>query len=175
MKKYLFYFIVIVAALSACSPRELTNKEAADLLRKEFNYPQPFEYELNLVDPLVARKVAETNLVETGMVTVLESWSPAQAADPKISFTEQGKKFFIGTPKDRKAGNAAIVKLADIDLAQVLEVKKIDDQHAELSYTTAFTNITPFSVLVNRPYDKPETRTASFTFTDGKWQLNSNP
>ena len=171
-----FYPSIVFAGMvlfSACSTKELSKEEATAQIRQQFKYPKAFEYELNLVDPLAARKVAESNLDESGFVIVKQSWSPAEAAEPKITFTDKSKSFLLGVPADRKEGRAALVKLADVDIAEVNDIRKTDNNHAVVAYTTVFKNVTPFSVLVDRSYSEAEQNEATFTLIDGKWQLDA--
>lgn len=157
--------------LAGCGSKELDRGSALELLKKEKDYPRMVEYDIFCADPAHARKLLDAGLEEKGLVTVQRTQKLSDAGSPRISFTEAAKPYLLPTvEKDRKL-DIQKVRLAEEVLQSVVSVQPSGEgKSGDVVYETAYTRLTPFSVLRTNPTDK-KTHTARFVLTGNGWQI----
>lgn len=174
MKKLTAILLSISFFIISCSKKELSREEAAVLIKKEMKYPKTFDFEINRVDPVQARRVLEAGLEEEGLLTVQRSQKLKDIGKPLIHFTSKAQPFFLSKPNENPE-KVQTVKLADEEFAAITGIKASNDgKSAVVEYITEYKNITPFADLVNHDLTKPETHKAYFSLYDDGWRLEKN-
>ncbi len=171
MKK-LTVIILIVGLISGCSSKELSREEASRIIKKEMQFPKVVDYDILCGDPVHARKVIGAGLEEKGLVTVQRTQKLKDIGKPLISFTEKAKPYLLPTPEKDKKFEIQKVKIAEEEFVNVTGIQMSeDDKNAIAEYTTAYKNVSDFSALINRDYNKPDTHKAYFALYDDGWRL----
>ena len=98
-----------------------------------------------------------------GLVTGQHTQKLADVGKPLIGFTENAQPFLLATPTKDKATDVQKVKVADADLVEVTGIQTENDgKKAIVEFTTAYENVTPFSVLTTIDFSGKATRKARF-------------
>jgi hypothetical protein len=164
----IFYLLIL-----GCTSKELSREEASRLIRQQGRYPKVIDYDIYCSDPKYAKKAIDAGLESEGLVTVQRTQRLADVGNPLISFTERAKPYLLATPPKDKAADVQKVKLADADLVEVTGVQTVNDgKNAIVEYTTAYKNLTPFSVLASTNFKQQTSRKANFSLYDDGWKLN---
>lgn len=171
MKK-LTIIILIAGIISGCSSKELGREEASGIIKKEMQFPKVVDYDILCGDPVYARKVIDAGLEEQGLVTVQRTQKLQDIGKPLISFTDKAKPFLLPTPEKDKEFEIQKVKIADEEFVNVTGIQMSEGgKNAVAEYTTTYKNVSDFSTLINRDYNKPDTNKAYFTLYDDGWRL----
>ncbi|MET6998681.1 hypothetical protein [Chitinophaga defluvii] len=169
--KTILIFITGLLLVAGCNEPKLDNAMAADILKAEQRYPRAVDYDLYCADPTHARRVLEGGLEEKGLLTVARSQELGDAGAPLIQLTAAAKPYLLETSDKDKAIHVQKVKLADEVLDNVQSVSLADDgKSATVSYSTCYTNFTPFNVLRTAPKDN-KAYTVAFILTNKGWQV----
>ncbi|NCI46681.1 hypothetical protein [Sediminibacterium soli] len=164
-------FGLVVLFLTSCSQLKLEKEEVASVIRTEKNYPKVYEYEINMTDPASARKLLDAGLEAEGLVTVDKTQKLKDAGQPIVHFMEKAKPYLLRI--DEKYDNVQVVKVADMDLAEVTSIQlQEDNKNATVEYTVAYKNITPFAKLMKRDLSVKKTERASLFHFDTGWKLD---
>lgn len=164
-------FGIAIFLLASCSQTKLEKEEAASVIRAAKNYPKVYEYEINMTDPASAKKLLDAGLEGEGWVTVDKTQKLKDAGQPIVHFTEKAKPYLIRI--DEKYDNVQVVKVADIDLAEVTGIQlQEDSKSATVEYTVAYKNITPFAKLMKRNLSEKETQRTNLSYFDTGWKLD---
>lgn len=162
---------IAIFLLASCSQTKLEKEEAASVIRAAKNYPKVYEYEINMSDPASAKKLLDAGLEGEGWVTVDKTQKLKDAGQPIVHFTEKSKPYLIRI--DEKYDNVQVVKVADMDLAEVTGIKiQEDNKSATVEYMVAYKNITPFAKLMQRDLSEKKTERANLSYFDSGWKLD---
>lgn len=162
---------IAVFCLVACSHTKLDKDHATTVIRSAKAYPKVYEFEINTVDPISAKRVLDAGLEETGMVTVDRTQKLRDIGQPLVHFTDKAKPYLLRVDSHYKQDQ--IVKVADMDLGEVTGIQMRDDgKTAIVEYTVVYKNLTPFAKLVHRDFTRSETKRASLTLFDTGWKLD---
>lgn len=160
-----------ILLMASCSQTKLEKEEAASVIRTEKNYPKVYEYEVNVSDPASARKLLDAGLEAEGLVTIDKTQKLKDAGQPIVHFTEKSKPYLIRI--DEKYDNVQVVKVADMDLAEVTGIQlQEDNKSATVEYTIAYQNITPFAKLMKRDLSEKKVERATLSYFDTGWKLD---
>lgn len=164
-------FGLAILLMASCSQLKLEKEEAASAIRAAKDYPKVYEYEINMTDPASARKLLDAGLEGEGLVTIEKTQKLKDAGQPIVHFTEKAKPYLIRI--DEKYDNVQVVKVADIDLAEVTGIQlQESNKSATIEYTVAYKNITPFAKLMKRDLSEKKTERASLSHFDTGWKLD---
>lgn len=162
---------IAIFLLASCSQTKLEKEEAASVIRAAKNYPKVYEYEINMSDPASAKKLLDAGLEGEGWVTVDKTQKLKDAGLPIVHFTEKSKPYLIRI--DEKYDNVQVVKVADMDLAEVTGIKiQEDNKSATVEYMVAYKNITPFAKLMQRDLSEKKTERTNLSYFDSGWKLD---
>ena len=164
---------LIFAAIlfASCGQLKLEKEEAASVIRTAKNYPKVYEHDINMSDPVSARKLLDAGLEEAGLVTIDRTQKLKDAGQPIVHFTEKAKPYLIRI--DEKYNNVQVVKVAEVDLEEITGIQLLEDKKsATVEYTIAYKNITSFAKLMKRDLSKKETRRADLSYFDTGWKLD---
>lgn len=164
--------MIFAIVIGGCKSKELIREEALRLIQEAKQYPQVIGYDLYCGDPHHAKQVLDAGLESAGLLTVQRTQKLGEIGSPLIHFTDKAQSYLLPTPESDKSSNIQKVKLADEELGEVTGIKTGQSEKAAVvEYTTAYKNLTPFSVLVPTNFKKNATRTASFSLYDDGWRL----
>ena len=164
-------FGLVVLFLTSCSQLKLDTEEAASVIRTAKNYPKVYEYEINMTDPTSARKLLDAGLEAEGLVTIDKTRKLKDAGQPIVHFTEKAKPYLIRI--DEKYDNVQVVKVADMDVAEITGIQlQEDNKSATVEYTVAYKNVTPFAKLMKRDLSEKKTERTSLSNFDTGWKLD---
>lgn len=162
---------LVLLLMASCSRTKLEKEEAASVIRSEKNYPKAYEYEVNVTDPASVRKLLDAGLEAEGLVTIDNTQKLKYAGQPIVHFTEKAKPYLIRI--DEKYDNVQVVKVADMDLADVSGIQlQEENKSATVEYAIAYKNITPFAKLVKRDLSQKKTERANLSHFDTGWKLD---
>lgn len=160
-----------ILLMASCSQTKLEKEEASSAIRAEKNYPKVYEYEVNVSDPASARKLLDAGLEAEGLVTIDKTQKLKDAGQPIVHFTEKAKPYLIRI--DEKYDNVQVVKVADMDLAEITGIQlQEDNKSATVEYTIAYKNITPFAKLMKRDLSEKKVERATLSHFDTGWKLD---
>lgn len=163
--------LLICIGLGACSKKKLTKDEALILLAKEKGYPRTIDFEIFTADPAHAKKLLDANLENDGYVRIQRTQKLGDVGNPLVNFTEKAKPFLLPVSDEELKVFVQKVKIADENIMEIESI--MEDRNAgtmEVSYTTNYSNRTPFAVLVKNT-DKPKNLLATFKNDGEKWVL----
>lgn len=170
MKTMIIYFALILL-VAGCGRPELDTATAFKILQEQKDYPRTVDYDLYCADPAHARRVLDAGLEDKGLLTVKRTLKLGDTGAPIISFTAAAKPYLLPTPEKEKAIQVQKIKLAEEILEAVSSVSTAEDgKRATVTYTTHYTNFTPFNILRSAPKDH-KTYTVSFVRTDKGWAV----
>lgn len=156
----------------SCNQSELSNQEAATIIRSEKGYPKVYEFEINTADPAVAKRLLDAGIETNGMVSIDRKQKLKDIGKPVIHFTEKAKPFLVENPSGAHDANIQKVKIADVDLGEVTGISiENGGKTAIVNYTVQYRNISPFSKLVKRDLSNPESQQDIFVLYDSGWKL----
>lgn len=164
---------LVILFMASCSQVKvkLEKEEAVSAIRAAKSYPKVYEYEINMTDPASAKKLLDAGLEAEGLVTVDRTQKLKDARQPIVHFTEKAKPYLIRI--DEKYDNVQVVKVADMDLAEVTGIQlQNDNKSATVDYTVAYKNITPFAKLMKRDLSEKKTQRTSLSYFDTGWKLD---
>lgn len=171
MKTIIILFTTMLFMV-ACGEPELDKATAMNMLEAEKKYPRTVDYDLYCADPTHARKVLEAGLEEKGLLTVQRTQKLGDVGAPLIQLTETAKPYLLPTPEKDKAIHVQKVKLADEVLEAIQSITLSENgKSATVSYSTRYTNFTPFNVLRIAPNDNKR-YTMQFVLTNKGWQVD---
>ncbi len=174
MKNALLTLFATLILMAGCSDdkRELSREEAMNIIKQETTYPKVIDYDLFCGDPEFAKKVLDAGLETQGLLTVQRTQKLGDVGKPIIQLSGKAQPYLLPTPEKDKSINIQKVKLAEEELKEVTGIKMMEDgKTAVAEYTTTFSNVTPFSELVNTDFKKENTRQATFSLYDDGWRL----
>lgn len=166
--------LLICIGLGACSKKELTKDEALVLLTREKGFPRTIDFDIFTADPKHAKKMLDMSLENDGYVMVQRTQKLGEIGKPLISFTEKAKPFLLPVSDEDLRNSIQKVKIADETIVEITGIR--EDRNAgtvEVSYTTNYTNATPFAVLVKN-IDKPKNLLGTFKIEGENWILLRN-
>lgn len=170
MKTTIILFVAMLL-LVACGKPELDKATAMHILEAEKRNPRTVDYDLYCADPTHARKVLEAGLEEKGLLIVQLTQKLGDAGAPLIQLTETAKPYLLPTPEKDKAIHVQKVKLADEVLEAIQSITFSEDgKSAIISYSTHYTDFTPFNVLRTAPNDNKR-YTVQFVLNNKGWQV----
>lgn len=172
MKKLAIFVTIYTVILGGCTSKELSREEAFRLIQQGKRYPQLLDYDIYCGDPQHAKKVIDVGLEAQGLVTVQRTQKLGEIGSPLIHFTDKAQSYLLATSESDKSSNIQKVKLADEELVEVTGIKTGQSgKDAVAEFTTAYKNLTPFSVLVPANFKQQATRKANFALYDDGWRL----
>lgn len=159
--KSILFLLLTSTVVAGCGVQELRKEDVAAMICKKLQFPKTFSYEINRIDPASAEKLISLGLEAQGLVSVKKILRLDEIGKPIIKFAEKAKPFLLPTPDDKNPDDVQVVKVADIDFAEVT-VLKLESQLnlARVDYTIVYKNITPFAALIKKDLTKPEFRSA---------------
>ena len=177
MKKLAVLLSITCLLFEACnSKQELSREEALSQIKKERNYPKVIDYDVYCGDPKYSNKVLDAGLEAEGLVTVQRTQKLVDAGKPLIGFTAKADVFLLPTPPQDKNSLIQKVKLADVDVVEVTNIRKNESGNkAVVDYTTTFKNVTPFAKLTTADFSKTKANKAYFALGDEGWKLEKKP
>lgn len=178
MKNALLTLFAALILIAGCSDdkRELSREEAMNMIKQEAQYPKVIDYDIFCGDPEFAKKVLDAGLETQGLLTVQRTQKLGDVGKPIIQLSGKAQPYLLPTPEKDKSINIQKVKLAEEELKEVTGIKMMEDgKSAVAEYTTTFSNVTPFSELVNTNFKKENTRQATFSLYDDGWRLEKKP
>lgn len=170
--KGILCLLLISAAVAGCGVQELRKEDVSKMIRRKLKFPQTFSYEINKVDPENAKKLMNAGLEAEGFVSIKKILTLNEIGKPIIQFAEKSEPFLLPTPAGKSADNVQVVKVADIEFAEVT-LMKLETQFnfARVEYTLVYKNITPFAALIKKDLTRPELRHAILTKHNTGWVL----
>lgn len=172
MKKLAILITIYAVILGGCTSKELSREEAFKLIQQGKNYPQLLDYDIYCGDPQHAKKVIDAGLEAQGLLTVQRTQKLGDIGSPLIHFTDKARAYLLPTSESNKSSNIQKVKVADEELVEVTGIKTGQlGKDAVVEFTTAYKNLTPFSVLVPTNFKQQATRKANFALYDDGWKL----
>jgi hypothetical protein len=177
MKKLAIILSITSLLFQGCnSKQELSREEALSKIKKERNYPGVLDYDLYCGDPKYSRKVLDAGLESEGLVTVQRTQKLIDAGRPLIGFTAKAQTFLLPTPPQDKSSLIQKVKLADVDVVEVTNIRKNGSGNkAVVDYSTTYKNVTPFAKLTTVDFTKTKANKAYFALGDEGWKLEKKP
>lgn len=173
MKKSILLFTLYSALIAGCTSKQLSREKAFKLIQQGKHYPQLLDYDIYCGDPQHAKKVLDAGLEAQGLLSVQRTQKLADIGSPLIHFTDKATPYLLPTPACDKASNIQKVKVADEELVEVTGITTGQSgKDAVAEYTTAYKNLTPFSVLVPTNFNQKANRKANFTLSDDGWKLD---
>jgi hypothetical protein len=174
MKKLSIILSLACLLLAGCGPKELSKDEALELLKSDKKYPRVIDYDIFTADPVHAKRALDKGLEAAGLLKVERTQTLSEIGNPLILFTEKAKPYFLPAAPGQRA-SVQKVKIAEENIKEVKEViKDYLDKSVVVVYTTEYTNITPFSTLLDNGSEKIKQRTADFHRTDDGWVLEKH-
>lgn len=172
MKKLLLIFLLAIV-FSSCSPKkELSKDEAARIIKENMKYPLVIDYDIYCSDPESARKIIDGGVEQAWLVTVQHTQKLSDAGRSLVEFTDKAKPYLLPTPEKDREVHVQKVKLAEEDLADVTNIKIMDDgKKAIAEYTTVYKNVSGFSGLTDINLNQSHTRTANLALYDDGLKL----
>jgi hypothetical protein len=162
---------VAVFLLASCGQVKLDKDQAAAVIRTARQYPKALEYDVNMTDPVSARKLLDAGFEEEGLVTIDKTQKLIDIGKPIVHFTEKAKPYLIRL--DPKYDNVQVVKVADMDLGEITGIQLLaEEKRAIVEYTIQYKNINPFAKLLQRDLTKPTTQRAGLSFFDSGWKMD---
>jgi hypothetical protein len=172
MKKLTYIFTFVVFSMMGCNTDKLDPQTAVDLIQQEYQYPQLLEHNIFCADPKHARKVLEAGLEEQGLVQVQRTQHLQDVNEPLITFTEVAKPYFLPVSEKDKGSRVQKVKIADEEFSKINNIRISDSgKNAVADYTTVYTNVTPFSTLLNKTLPNEKQHQAYFSLTNKGWKI----
>ena len=130
------------------------------------------DYDIYCSDPNHARKLLIAGLEKDGLVKIQQKQKLIDIGKPLIFFTEKAKLYLLPTPEKDKAIQIQKVKLADADVAEIINIADAEDRKtAVVEYTTVYTNISPFTALVNLDFKVPKKSIIYLSLRDNQWKI----
>ncbi len=175
MKKLLFILLSLGVALAGCNYAQTPTKdEVLQVLNKELEYPRVIDYEIFCSDPAHARKLVDAGLETDGLVLVQKTQKLKDSGNPLVQFTEKANPYLLPTPEKDKALNIQKVKIADEEISEISISPDGDDSNTVwVEYSTAYKNITPFSVLMKKGLKDPVKRKVKLALSEDGWVLKN--
>lgn len=173
MKKLIIILSIFYLLIAACTQKEeLTRGKASGIIKEGMKYPRVIDYDIYSSDPEFAKMAINKGLEKDGLVIVQRTQRLGDAGKPLVEFTSKAQPYLLPTSEKDKAIHVQKIKLADEDLVEVTGITTMEDgKQAVAAYTTAYKNVSNFSVLTDINFKKPTTRKAKFTLYDDGWRL----
>jgi hypothetical protein len=173
MKKLLFTLILAGVTLSGCNQApKLTQDEALKIINIELKYPRVIDYDIFCSDPAQAKSLLDAGLETSGMVTVQKAQKLKDIGKPLVQLTEKANTYLLVTSDKDKALDVQKVKVADEEVKDLsINLDGENKNVVWVEYTTAYKNITPFSVLMKRNLNEQVRHKVQFSLTDNGWIL----
>jgi hypothetical protein len=163
--------MTILLITIGCNNEELDKATAAELIKKEYDYPKVVDYDIFCSDPEHAREVLKAGLEHKGMVIVQHTQKLRDAGKPLIAFTEKAKPYVISTSEEDKKYNIQKVKIADEAFENIKDIAiNSTGENAIVTYTTIRNN-TIFNSLFNKDLTTVKEHKAYFIRTKEGWQI----
>ncbi len=172
MKKVASILLLPCLLIVGCSSKKLDQKTVAEIIKKELGYPKILDYDIYCSDPKHAYKMLDAGLEKDGFVTIQQKQKLVEVGKPLISFTEKAKPYLLATSEKDKAIEIQKVKLADVDIAEIITTKEGEDgKTALVEYTTVYKKVSPFATLVNIDFNIPKKHTIYLSLYDNQWHI----
>lgn len=169
--KYLSLSILIFGLLSACKNQALQKEDALRLLKESGKYPLVHTYNIYTKDSEDGRKLLDAGLEKEGLVTVERNRKTGDNHAPVIEFTEKAKPYLLA-PDKGQLSSVQKVQTAKEVVDEIIAMKMNKEKTvAAISYTTKFTEVTPFSVLDKFGFATKQNYQAKFLLTKQGWKL----
>ena len=164
--------ICMLSLLMACGPKKLDESQALEIIKKEYSTPKFYDFKIYCADPKTAAKLLDAGLEQEGFVILKHSYSLMDVGKPLVAFTEKSKPYLLSTPEEDKKISVQLVKLADIKLGSITGIKTAEDGKSVIvDYYETYQNISPFSKITSKNFDKKNLKTAYFSLYDDGWRL----
>ena len=164
--------LACMLVVSCTSKKVLSKEDAFQKIQQGKQFPKVIEYDLYCGDPQQAKKVIDAGLETDGLLKVQRTQKLGEAGSPLIHLTDKAQVYLLPTPEKDKSSNIQKVKLGEEQLVEVTGITTSESgKDAVVEYTTAYKDLTPFSVLVATNYKQISSRKASFSFDDEGWKL----
>jgi len=167
--------VVLLSAflIAACtSTDELSREKASSLIKEAMKYPRVIDYDIYSADPEFAKMAIDKGLEKEGLISVQRTQKLRDVGKPLVEFTSKVQPYLLPTPEKEKAIHVQKVKLADEDLVEVTGIKTMEDgKQAVAEYTTAYKNVSAFSVLAGINFNETAIHKANFVLYDDGWRL----
>lgn len=175
MKKIALILLLPCLVVAGCNRKKLDQKIVVEILKKELGYPRLLDYDIYCSDPKHARKLLDAGLEKDGFVVIQEKQKLMDVGKPLIRFTEKAKPFLLPTSEKDKSVEIQKVKLADADVADIINIEESKDGKAAIvEFTTAYKNVSPFATLVNMNFKIPKKHVIHLSLHDNQWFIEKN-
>lgn len=175
MKKLITILFAVNIIMTGCNSKKLDKQTAKDAIKKEQAYPKILDYDIYCNDPEHARKMRDAGLEKEGLVIIQQTQKLSDVGKPIIEFTAKAQPYLLSTSEKDKTLNIQKIKLADEDLAEIISIKEDGSGNsAEVTYTTTYKNITPFSVLVNKDFNTTKEHKVNLALHEDNWQMEKS-
>jgi len=165
-------WLACILIVSCTSKKTLSKEDAFQKIQQGKQFPKVIDYDLYCGDPEQAKKVLDAGLETDGLLKVQRTQKLSEAGSPLIHLTDKAQVYLLPTPEKDKSSNIQKVKLGEEQLVEVTGITTSESgKDAVVEYTTAYKDLTPFSVLVATNYKQIASRKANFSLDDEGWKL----
>ena len=170
--KNLFFSTIAALLLASCGSNELTREEAFQIIKRDYPYPQIYDFDLFRGDPEHAKLVIDLGLESNGLVTVKKTQSLSEVGQPLIHLTDKAQPYLLPQSEEDRKIYMQKVKIADRELVEITGIKsESDGKNALVEYKISYKNVSPFAPLVQHDLKQPALRKAYFSRYDDGWRL----
>ena len=174
MKKATSIICLACLLIVSCTSKKnvLSKEDAFQKIQQGKQFPKVIEYDLYCGDPQQAKKVVDAGLETDGLLKVQRTQKLREVGSPLIHLTDKAQAYLLPTPEKDKSSNIQKVKLGEEQLVEVTGITTSESgKDAVVEYTTAYKDLTPFSVLVATDYKQIASRKANFSLDNEGWKL----
>lgn len=171
MKQSIVLFVIVgCVTFTSCGTKQLSKNEVATILRDEKVYPKIVQYRVFTRNTETASELHEAGLDQQGYVMVKKQHTEDNTGTPLISFTDKAQPYLLETSEMQQSIDAQNVKLADEYFLSVTDITtNAKGDRAEVEFTTAYRNTTPFIVLSQENKESIQNRMTYFKLNGDRW------
>jgi len=173
MMRNLTVFSVLVLFVVGCKPTtELNNEEAMNLLKTNFAQDSVYYTDISTHDERVLAKPQMDTLERIGLVSLKRRYSLFDVGTPLIFLTTKGERFRLHTEASDTTERR--LRVADTKISGIKSIRYFDVngvKKAHIMYVMDYLNVTPFSILEKGDFNKPQIKSATFSWAGGAWEL----
>lgn len=155
---------------AGCDKKTLSNEDVKKLLEESKAYPRAMEARVFINEEASARKIQKSDLEEQGLVTAQATHTIDDIGQSLVKFTDKAAPYMIAKKDSLESIEIQLVRVADESFSEVTSITYSEDGlKADVDYTVAVSNETPFAVLLNNKIKPVQPRKTSFTKTATGW------
>lgn len=167
-----FIWLSCILMVSCTSKKVLSWEDAFRQIQQGKQYPKVIDYDLYCGDPQQAKKVLDAGLETNGLLKVQRTQKLSEVGNALIQLTDKAQAYLLPTLEKDKSSNIQKVKLGEEQLVEVTGIITGESgKEAVVEYTTAYKELTPFSVLVATDFKRIASRKVNFSLNDEGWKL----